>query len=72
VLVQDVRKKQRLVKILRPGDHFGEVALMTKSCRTASVFARSYCTLAVLDEIDFNRFLLVNPDVVRIFKQTMH
>ena len=53
VWVKDLDRKDCLVRILRPGNIFGEVALITKSKRTATVKSRTYCTAAALSSDKF-------------------
>jgi CRP-like cAMP-binding protein len=43
--------------VLRPGDHFGEVALAMHSPRTASVRALTPATVASCDQATFDEFL---------------
>ena len=47
--VIDELKESRSVQVLRPGAHFGEVALIYDTLRTATVSAINYCTIAELD-----------------------
>ena len=53
VWVKDLDRKDCFVRLLRPGDTFGEVALITKSKRTATVKSRTYCTAAALSSDKF-------------------
>ena len=53
VFIKDPNKKERLVRLLRPGSLFGEVALITKSNRTATVKSRNYCTAGALSSDKF-------------------
>lgn len=50
-----------VVKVLKDGDFFGEVALLKSTPRMANVRARSSCDLFVLDKADFNRILHDHP-----------
>ncbi|CAE7248194.1 SUM1 [Symbiodinium sp. CCMP2592] len=52
-----VSKNGRELKTYKPGDYFGELALMHASPRAATVTATDFCTLAVLAEKDFRRLL---------------
>jgi CRP-like cAMP-binding protein len=45
------------IKVMLEGDHFGEVALLYKCKRTASVMSINYCTLGRMSEIHFKDFL---------------
>ena len=46
---------------LQTGDHFGEIALIDKGPRSASVAAVSPCELLTLHERDFNQLLAAHP-----------
>ena len=48
VYVMDENKENKLVTILQPGHHFGEVALIYNILRTATVRALNYSTIAEL------------------------
>ena len=51
----------RVVRTLKDGDFFGEVALLRSTPRTATVRARTGCDLFVLDKADFDRILREHP-----------
>jgi CRP-like cAMP-binding protein len=71
VFVQDERSRTKLVNILRPGQHFGEVALITHGARTATVRARNYTTLAVLHKDDFYNLIETYSHTMQKFKEGM-
>ena len=48
---------------LRPGDHFGELALVTEDARMATVTAVTRLTCHVIALWDFRKFAKENPDV---------
>jgi CRP/FNR family transcriptional regulator, cyclic AMP receptor protein len=48
---------------LGPGDHFGELALITEDVRTATVTAATRLRCYVIAFWDFRRFATDNPDV---------
>jgi CRP/FNR family cyclic AMP-dependent transcriptional regulator len=59
----DVRRKKRKVKTLGPGDFLGEIALVTKVPRTATVTTSSPVRALVVSEQNFRRLLGRSPDV---------
>jgi hypothetical protein len=50
IWVIDELKKDFHVKNIRPGSMFGEVSLIAKTKRTATVKCKNYCTIASLPE----------------------
>ncbi len=48
---------------LNPGDFFGEMALVTGQRRRGNVYARGYCQLLVLREVDFKSLLRSDRDI---------
>lgn len=48
---------------LRPGDFFGEMALITQKSRAATVSAEERVEALMITAEDFRRFLLENPSV---------
>jgi CRP-like cAMP-binding protein len=61
----DVTKGDRTINTMREGDFFGEIALVTKMPRTASVTATSDVRVLVITERDFAALLKRSPDVGR-------
>ena len=58
-----------ILKTLRSGDFFGEVALLLKNVRrTASVIARTYVALNVLNKDDFEDILIAFPETAAEFR----
>jgi CRP-like cAMP-binding protein len=53
----------REVARIGPGDHFGELALITEDARTATVSAVTKLRCYVIAFWDFRRFARENPDV---------
>jgi voltage-gated potassium channel len=56
---------------LREGDFFGEIAVLARVQRTASVITRSVCELLALDAADVIKFIDRNPRVAAVLKETM-
>src|SRR5712691_12411815 len=61
----DVTKGDRRINTMREGDFFGEIALVTKMPRTASVTATSDVRVLVITERDFAALLKRSPEVAR-------
>ena len=59
----DVRKKSRKVNALGPGDFFGEIALVSREPRTATVIATSPVRALVITDRSFRRLLDDAPQV---------
>ncbi|HEU5373591.1 MAG TPA: cyclic nucleotide-binding domain-containing protein, partial [Gaiellaceae bacterium] len=51
------------VTTLGPGDHFGEIALVSEAARTATVTATTELRLLEIPFWDFRDFAHANPDV---------
>ncbi|KAJ9457245.1 hypothetical protein DIPPA_02976 [Diplonema papillatum] len=54
---------QKAVCVLKEGQHFGEIALLCRSKRSASIRTREYCDLFVLKAEDFIPLLLDNKEM---------
>lgn len=50
VLVTNEKKKTNVIKSLRPGEFFGEIALIYGCVRSADVINQKYSTFAKLDK----------------------
>ena len=59
----DVRKKSRKVNALGTGDFFGEIALVSREPRTATVIATSPVRALVITDRSFRRLLEESPQV---------
>ena len=55
------RYETKLVRVLDTGSHFGEISLLYKTKRTASVIAKYYLTCAKLDRANYNELLQIFP-----------
>lgn len=67
----EVTKKgwDKPVAHLKPGEFFGEMALLFKQPRTATVSAVKSSRLFLLHSRDFNRMLKRNPSVARTIRE---
>jgi CRP-like cAMP-binding protein len=61
----DVNKGGRSINTMRKGDFFGEIALVTKMPRTASVTATTDVRVLVVNERDFDALLKRSPEISR-------
>jgi CRP-like cAMP-binding protein len=59
----DVKKNSRRVNTLGPGDFFGEIALVSRAPRTATVVATSPIRALVITDRSFRRLLDDSPQV---------
>jgi CRP-like cAMP-binding protein len=59
----DVRKNGRKINTLGPGDFFGEIALVSREPRTATVTATSPVRTLVITDRSFRRLLDDSPQV---------
>ena len=55
----------KVITTLGPGSFFGETALLLSEPRTASIRAKEYCDLFVLDKADFNSVLRDSPEFAK-------
>jgi CRP-like cAMP-binding protein len=61
----DVFKGDKVINQMKKGDFFGEIALVTKMPRTATVTATSDVRVLVINERDFAALLKKSPEVGR-------
>jgi CRP-like cAMP-binding protein len=61
----EVTKGGQRINVMRDGDFFGEIALVTKMPRTASVTATKNVRVLVITERDFSALLKRSPEVSR-------
>jgi CRP-like cAMP-binding protein len=59
------------VATLAPGDFFGEIAILGKGRRTATVTASSPATLLVMFGAEFRRLEAAHPDIASRIRDTM-
>ena len=63
VTLIDEKKNEQIIKELRPGEYFGEIALIYGCKRTATVKSLKYSTLAKLKKSDYQDILIEFPDL---------
>ena len=68
VVIRDEKKKEQQVRILKEGDHFGEIALIYKCRRSGHVVSQNYNTMAILDEERFKSLVSEYPEYLRFLK----
>ena len=61
----DVTKGGNRINTMKKGDFFGEIALVTKMPRTATVTATSDVDVLVITERDFDALLKKSPEIGR-------
>jgi CRP/FNR family transcriptional regulator, cyclic AMP receptor protein len=67
----DVRKGGRKINSVKPGDFFGEIALVTNVPRTATVAATSPVRALVITDRSFRHLLEESPDIKTRVMQAM-
>lgn len=60
----EVKSHAGISFVLKAGDFFGEIALLERCPRTATVRAMSRCQLLILDAHDFHRFVAAYPNLM--------
>ena len=71
VFVKDEKKRDTFVKTLHPGECFGEIALINKQRRTATVKTKNYSTVGAINEEAFHEMCYLFPDVFLNIKNNM-
>lgn len=73
VSVRDYRKKEHTdFKILKPGDHFGEVSLIYDCARTATATSRNYSTLGKISRDLVHQIQSDNPGFITHLKSFLY
>jgi CRP-like cAMP-binding protein len=67
----DVTKGGEHVNTMKKGDFFGEIALVTKMPRTATVTATSDVDVLVITERDFDALLKRSPEIGRCVAEAL-
>lgn len=69
VIVKDHKKVFNQERVLKPGDFFGELALISNNKRTATVKSLNYWNWALLSREDFQDFCIFFPAVLNRLKK---
>ncbi len=70
-LVKRIRSNERSLTVLRPGDLFGEDALLPKSARSSSAIALTDLTVLALDRQTFGFLLVENAEIANRLVQQL-
>jgi hypothetical protein len=69
----EVVVNEKTVATLKDGQHFGEIALLEKTIRTADVIAKTYCDLYILEKDDFidivDKFPELKESMMALYKR---
>lgn len=66
VITQDSKKREMVLSILREGDLFGEIALLTGKPRTATVITNMATELLELSRSDYNKLISKHPRIKKV------
>lgn len=67
-IINEKREEKVAVKLLVEGNHFGEVGILYKIPRTATVISRNYNTMCRLDYNHFRDFVVDFPQYQKVLK----
>jgi CRP-like cAMP-binding protein len=59
----EVTRRDKHLSTLNPGDFFGEIALVSRMPRTATVTTTSAARVLVMTDQDFRRLIEVDPEI---------
>jgi len=65
---EQMHYNDKKVRTLKDGEHFGEIALLTKMKRTASVRANEYCTISSMSKESLLDLGEIFPDLLLQFR----
>ncbi|MEA1889942.1 MAG: Crp/Fnr family transcriptional regulator [Pseudomonadota bacterium] len=71
IYISDADGREMQLKILEPGDYFGELALIDQKPRSASAMATCDCQLSVITSRDFLKCLSDNQEMSLIMLQVL-
>jgi len=65
------RFEEKIVRVLDPGMHFGEISMLYQCKRSATVIASNYCTCAKINRANYNELLQLYPDLTDLVKRNI-
>jgi CRP-like cAMP-binding protein len=65
---EDKKVDPPVLKILKEGDHLGEISMIYKCQRSATVISRNYNTMAKLSENAFRELISEYPEYLKYLK----
>jgi CRP/FNR family cyclic AMP-dependent transcriptional regulator len=68
----EMRAQSRLIGTVKPGETFGEMAVIAQAARTATAVAKSACTVIGLDEKQFHTALQQKPEFALMLMSIMN
>lgn len=63
----EIRRNGSIVKELKAGSIFGEMALIENKKRSADIISKNYCDIFVLKKNDFQKICMEYPDLKKAF-----
>jgi len=63
IFISDEKGKEVLLNLQGPGEYFGEIAIIDKASRSASVMTIEACQIAVVSKQGFERCLAEHPEL---------
>lgn len=66
VFISDEKGKEVLLSLQGPGEYFGEIAIIDKAPRSASVMTMEACQIAVVSKQEFERCLAEHPALAMV------
>lgn len=70
--VCDETKRERFVRVIGTGQHFGEIAFLTGCKRTATISTKNYSTIGELKQVHFKELCRVYPDMKMRLRSSLH
>ena len=67
VAKRDASGEEHALAHLKPGEYFGEISLVDKAPRSATVLAQEDCQLVVIKRSDFKNLIAGNQEIERKF-----